>query len=479
MKRFLASVLFVLLCPLLALADRAVQVESLLAGLTDTSGEPLAGGLVYTYESGTSTPKSVYTDQAMLSAATNPVQLDAQGRTRVFASGAYKFVVKTADSETLYTWDNLQYVYPSGLALYAGTATGSSSAYSVTPSPALTAYTDGLTVAFVANHQNTGATTLNISSLGAKAVKRIDGTTALSSADITSGMLVNVQYIASSDHFRILNTAGLVPVSSGGTGAASASGARSNLGVGSGDSPTFTGVTLSGNMSVSSTTAKILGTSSDGSDNQSLSIGSASAIGTTRSAVMVLYGNEHAQAGQSVLLSGGNGLCTIGTSGTGNLEFYGNNSTKASMTSAGVFNMTALTATRGIYTDGSKNLVSTATLQTWSPTVAASGSMTVSSLTIDNADFWYQGPYIYFRFSAHFTLGGTASTEILIPAPVAGVADDTDSTWPAVATDNGTAVADPRWNYDGTNIRIFKPGVANNWTLNAITVHVQGAYRAN
>lgn len=230
MKKLLSAILFVLLCPLLAFADRAVQVESILAGLTDISGEPLAGGLVYTYEAGTTTPKSVYTDQAATTAATNPVVLDAQGRGQVFGQGAYKFVVKTSAGSSLYTWDNLQYVYPSSLTLYAGTSTGSSSNYSVTPSPALTAYTDGQTVAFIANHQNTGATTLNISSLGAKAVKKIDGTTALSSADITSGMLVNVIYVASSDHFRILNTAGTLPITAGGTGSTTAGGAVSNIG---------------------------------------------------------------------------------------------------------------------------------------------------------------------------------------------------------------------------------------------------------
>jgi len=84
-------------------------VEFLLSGFTDNSGEPLSGGLVYTYKAGTLTNKSVYTDSTGVAPETNPVVLDSNGRKQVYASGSYKFVIKTAAGVTLYTLDNLYF----------------------------------------------------------------------------------------------------------------------------------------------------------------------------------------------------------------------------------------------------------------------------------------------------------------------------------------------------------------------------------
>jgi hypothetical protein len=226
---------------------RAVQVENLLAGLRDTSGNPLAGGLVYTYEAGTSTDKSVYTDQNKATAATNPVVLDAYGQAVVYGDGAYKFIVKTSADVPLYTWDNLQYTYPELAAIYAGTSTGSSNDYALAPSPAITSYVDGMTFSFIANHASlaaNGAGTIVVSALASKALKLADGSTDLADNDITAGMLCNIQYIASSNHFRLLNTAGTLAVSGGGTGATNATDARVNLGLGPSDDLVFNSISL-------------------------------------------------------------------------------------------------------------------------------------------------------------------------------------------------------------------------------------------
>lgn len=91
------------------MANDAIQVETLMAGLTDTSGNALAGGLVHTYSAGTTTNKATYTESDKSVAAANPVVLDAYGRALIFADGIYKFVVKDSDGNTLYTWDNLEY----------------------------------------------------------------------------------------------------------------------------------------------------------------------------------------------------------------------------------------------------------------------------------------------------------------------------------------------------------------------------------
>lgn len=60
-------------------------------------------------------------------------------------------------------------------------------------SPALTAYAAGQEFKFVSAGANTGAVTLNIDSLGAKAVTK-NGTTALAAGDIPSGAMVHVTY---------------------------------------------------------------------------------------------------------------------------------------------------------------------------------------------------------------------------------------------------------------------------------------------
>jgi hypothetical protein len=62
-----------------------------------------------------------------------------------------------------------------------------------TVSPALTAYAAGQMFAFVAANTNTGAVTINISSLGAKAITK-NGNTALSAGDLTANYLFVVVY---------------------------------------------------------------------------------------------------------------------------------------------------------------------------------------------------------------------------------------------------------------------------------------------
>lgn len=80
-----------------------------------------------------------------------------------------------------------------GSALYA-TGAGSSNAYTLTLSPAITAYAAGQRFYFFANHTNSGAATLNVNAVGAKNIRKGDGSIALESGAITSGDLVEVVY---------------------------------------------------------------------------------------------------------------------------------------------------------------------------------------------------------------------------------------------------------------------------------------------
>src|SRR5579872_1001054 len=70
----------------------------------DASGTPLAGGLVYTYNAGTSTPAPTYTDSTGTTLNSNPVVLDAGGEAPIWlADQSYKIVV--CDSSNAQQWE--------------------------------------------------------------------------------------------------------------------------------------------------------------------------------------------------------------------------------------------------------------------------------------------------------------------------------------------------------------------------------------
>ena len=61
----------------------------------DASGVPLAGGKIYSYLAGTTTPQSTYTDSSGSTPNTNPLVLDSSGRGQMWiGSGIYKFVLE-------------------------------------------------------------------------------------------------------------------------------------------------------------------------------------------------------------------------------------------------------------------------------------------------------------------------------------------------------------------------------------------------
>jgi hypothetical protein len=96
---------------------------------------------------------------------------------------------------------------------YAGSG-GSANAYTLTLAPAPRALVDGMRVAFKANHANTGASTLNVNALGAKALRKGDGTTALGSGDILANQIVVAVYDAGQDLFQVVSALGTVVAAS-------------------------------------------------------------------------------------------------------------------------------------------------------------------------------------------------------------------------------------------------------------------------
>ena len=89
----------------------------------DNTGLPLNGGLIYTYQAGSTTPLATYTDINGTIANSNPIVLDSSGRlpNEVWLTYGfnYKFVVKTSAAVTLGTYDNLY-----GIIGVANTSTG-------------------------------------------------------------------------------------------------------------------------------------------------------------------------------------------------------------------------------------------------------------------------------------------------------------------------------------------------------------------
>jgi len=73
-------------------------------------GQPASGALLYTWLSGTSTPQAVYSDSALLTPRSNPVEADANGIFPIcyLAAVSYRVLVTTSDGQTIYpTQDNI------------------------------------------------------------------------------------------------------------------------------------------------------------------------------------------------------------------------------------------------------------------------------------------------------------------------------------------------------------------------------------
>jgi microcystin-dependent protein len=86
----------------------AVVTPTAKAQFIDAAGVPLAGGLLYTYAAGTTTPQATYTDSAATTPNSNPIVLDARGEANIWlGSATYKFKLADANNTELWTVDNI------------------------------------------------------------------------------------------------------------------------------------------------------------------------------------------------------------------------------------------------------------------------------------------------------------------------------------------------------------------------------------
>jgi hypothetical protein len=92
----------------------------------DNNGNPLNGGLIYTYAAGTTTPAATYTSSTGGTANANPIVLDSAGRTPaqiwLTAGSSYKFVLQTSLGTLIKTDDNIY--APFDLTKEVGVAVG-------------------------------------------------------------------------------------------------------------------------------------------------------------------------------------------------------------------------------------------------------------------------------------------------------------------------------------------------------------------
>jgi hypothetical protein len=136
---------------------------------------------------------------------TNPIVLNSAGRTpaEIWLEGGvlYKFVLKDSTFVQIGSYDNIPAVNDptttNNLITVAGT-----NALTGLAIPPLEGYTAGAQYSFIAQNTNTGAVTLDIDSLGVKAVTKF-GTTALSAGDIVAGAITLVEYDGT--RFQLIN----------------------------------------------------------------------------------------------------------------------------------------------------------------------------------------------------------------------------------------------------------------------------------
>lgn len=81
-------------------------------------GVALNGGLLYFYEPGTTTFRTIYTNRTKTVTAANPYTLDPNGQAELFLDGVYDVVAKTSGGTTKATWEN----YEAGFTLDGFTA---------------------------------------------------------------------------------------------------------------------------------------------------------------------------------------------------------------------------------------------------------------------------------------------------------------------------------------------------------------------
>jgi hypothetical protein len=173
----------------------------------DNNGTPLVGGLLYVYTAGTTTPVTTYTNPSGTVNNTNPIVLDAGGRTpeQIFVNGGvlYKFILKNSANVTIGTYDNIPAIDDPTTFNNLITVTGTNTLIG-TSTPPNNVYAAGMTLSFVIANTNTGAVTIDVDGLGAKEITV--GTTTLIAGQLNAGGIAAIEYDGT--RFQLMNASG-------------------------------------------------------------------------------------------------------------------------------------------------------------------------------------------------------------------------------------------------------------------------------
>jgi hypothetical protein len=160
-------------------------------------GTPLAGGEVYTYIVGTTTPKTTWQDMAATVENGNPIVLDSAGRCVMFGVGAYRQMVY--DDLGNLIWDQVS-APPSlwdlnGIGYLVDTGAVNAIVVTLPVAPASLADLEGIALYIQVGNTNTGASVLDVNGLGAIAITQ--GGAPLAAGALVAGALYPLVYTGS------------------------------------------------------------------------------------------------------------------------------------------------------------------------------------------------------------------------------------------------------------------------------------------
>lgn len=108
-KRILLAVVYLLAALLLLPAyGQRPALNSPVIRFSDSNGKPLAGGKLFSYQAGTTTPLSTFVDSTTGAVNTNPTILDSTGSATIFlGANVYKLVLQNSAGVVQWTADNI------------------------------------------------------------------------------------------------------------------------------------------------------------------------------------------------------------------------------------------------------------------------------------------------------------------------------------------------------------------------------------
>lgn len=171
----------------------------------DANGSPLAGGSVYFFTPGTTSPKTTWQDSGGTILNTNPVTLDASGEAIIYGVGIYRQVVY--DSAGNLIWDQLTADTSVGGLAWGGTSTGAANAQVIAASSF--SQQDGQQISFIAGFSNTGPATVAPGG-GTGIPVLLDGTSGpvpLSGGEIVAANEITLVYEQARGAFHLVNPA--------------------------------------------------------------------------------------------------------------------------------------------------------------------------------------------------------------------------------------------------------------------------------